>query len=263
MTEEKFNSDFNRTGELSKHVKFFESKETFKLSSGEKLYEIKLAYETYGKLNNEKTNAILVCHAISGDSHVARHNKQDLPGWWDIMVGPGKSIDTDKYFVICSNVIGGCSGSTGPNSINIKTGKEFGSSFPVVTIEDMVSAQKLLIDYFGIKKLLCVTGGSMGGFQSMQWSIQFPEKVESIIPIATSPRLTNQALAFDIVGRNAIKTDLNFKKGDYYQSNEKPEDGLAIARMLAHITYVSNDSLKRKFDNSRYDPKDISTEFGN
>ena len=263
MTEEKFNSDLNRTGELSKHVKFFESKETFKLSSGEKLNEIKLAYETYGELNNEKTNAILVCHAISGDSHVARHDKQDLPGWWDIMVGPGKSIDTDKYFVICSNVIGGCSGSTGPNSINIKTGKEFGSSFPVVTIEDMVSAQKLLIDYFGIKKLLCVTGGSMGGFQSMQWSIQFPEKVESIIPIATSPRLTNQALAFDIVGRNAIKTDLNFKKGDYYQSNEKPEDGLAIARMLAHITYVSNDSLKRKFDNSRYDPKDISTEFEN
>ena len=263
MSEEKFNSDLNRTGELSNHVKFFEYKDDFKLSSGEKLSEIKLAYETYGELNNEKSNAILVCHAISGDSHVARHDKQDLPGWWDIMVGPGKSIDTDKYFVICSNVIGGCSGSTGPNSINIKTGKEFGSSFPVVTIEDMVSAQKLLIDYFGIKKLLCVTGGSMGGFQSMQWSIQFPEKVESIIPIATSPRLTNQALAFDIVGRNAIKTDLNFKKGDYYQSNEKPEDGLAIARMLAHITYVSNDSLKRKFDNSRYDPKDISTEFEN
>ena len=134
MTEEKFNSDLNRTGELSRHVKFFEYNEKFKLSSGEKLDGIKLAYETYGELNNEKTNAILVCHAISGDSHVARHDKQDLPGWWDIMVGPGKSIDTDKYFVICSNVIGGCSGSTGPNSININTGKEFGSSFPVVTI---------------------------------------------------------------------------------------------------------------------------------
>ena len=174
MSEEKFNSDLNRTGELSNHVKFFEYKDTFELSSGEKLSEIKLAYETYGELNNEKSNAILVCHAISGDSHVARHDKQDLPGWWDIMVGPGKSIDTDKYFVICSNVIGGCSGSTGPNSTNPKTGKEFGSSFPVITVEDMVSAQKLLIDYFGIEKLLCVTGGSMGGFQSMQWSIQFP-----------------------------------------------------------------------------------------
>ena len=140
-----------------------------------------------------------------------------------------------------------------------KTGKEFGSTFPVINVEDMVNAQRLLIDHFEIDKLLCVTGGSMGGFQSIQWSIQFPEKVKSIIPIATSPRLTNQALAFDIVGRNAIKTDLNFKRGDYYQSDEKPEDGLAIARMLAHITYVSNDSLKRKFDNSRYDPKDIST----
>ena len=179
------------------------------------------------------------------------------------MVGPGKSIDTSKYFVICSNVIGGCNGSTGPNSLDPKTGKEFGSSFPVINVEDMVNAQRLLIDHFEIDKLLCVTGGSMGGFQSIQWSIQFPEKVKSIIPIATSPRLTNQALAFDIVGRNAIKTDLNFKKGDYYQSDEKPEDGLAIARMLAHITYVSNDSLKRKFDNSRYDPKDISTEFEN
>ena len=263
MSEEKYNSDINRTAKLSKHIKFFKFDGSFNLSSGEKLDEINLAYETYGELNDEKNNAILICHAISGDSHVARHDKEDLQGWWDIMVGPGKSIDTNKYFVICSNVIGGCSGSTGPNSLNPKTGKEFGSSFPVITVEDMVGAQKLLIDYFSIDQLLCVTGGSMGGFQSIQWSIQFPEKVRSIIPIATSPRLTNQALAFDIVGRNAIKTDLNFKKGDYYQSDEKPEDGLAIARMLAHITYVSNDSLKRKFDNSRYDPKDISTEFEN
>ena len=263
MLEEKFNSDFNRTGKLSKHVKFFEFNGLFHLSSGEKLDGLKLAYETYGELNKEKSNAILVCHAISGDSHVAKHEKEDIPGWWDVMVGPGKSIDTSKYFVICSNVIGGCNGSTGPNSLDPKTGKEFGSTFPVINVEDMVNAQRLLIDHFEIDKLLCVTGGSMGGFQSIQWSIQFPEKVKSIIPIATSPRLTNQALAFDIVGRNAIKTDLNFKKGDYYQSDEKPEDGLAIARMLAHITYVSNDSLKRKFDNSRYDPKDISTEFEN
>ena len=263
MTEEKFNSDLNRTGKLSKHVKYYDSDESFQLSSGEKLDGITLAYETYGVLNKDKSNAILICHAISGDSHVAKHDKDDLPGWWDIMVGANKPIDTNKYFVICSNVVGGCSGSTGPNSLNPKTGKEFGSSFPVVKVEDMVNAQKLLIDYFKIEKLLCVTGGSMGGFQSIQWSIQFPGKVKSIIPIATSPRLTNQALAFDIVGRNAIKTDLNFKKGNYYQSDEKPEDGLAIARMLAHITYVSNDSLKRKFDNSRYDPKDISTEFEN
>ena len=246
------------------NIKKLDVTKPLKLDCGKTIKDFPLAYETYGKLNDNKDNAILVFHALTGDQFVTGTNPiTNKEGWWVTAVGPGRAIDTNKYFVICANVIGGCMGSLGPKDINPVTKKPYGLDFPVITIKDMVKAQESLLEHLGIKKLLCATGGSMGGFQSMQWAIQFPKKVESIIPIATSPRLTNQALAFDIVGRNAIKTDLNFKKGDYYQSNEKPEDGLAIARMLAHITYVSNDSLKRKFDNSRYDPKDISTEFEN
>ena len=261
MTKENYDSDLLRTGEVSKHLKIFTSNEDFKLSSGGKLDSLNVAYETYGQLNKDKSNAVLICHAVSGDSHVAQHDSTDLPGWWDIMVGPNRPIDTNKYFAICSNVIGGCQGSIGPNSINPDTGKEFGPTFPNITIEDMVSAQKLLIDSLGIEKLLSVTGGSMGGFQAIQWGRQYPEKVSGVIGLATSPRLTNQALAFDVVGRNSIITDTRFNEGNYYNSDEKPEDGLAIARMLAHITYISKDSMKRKFDESRYEPHDISTIF--
>ena len=261
MVKENYDSDLLRTGETSRHLKIFTSNETFQLASGEELDFLNVAYETYGNLNQDKSNAILICHAVSGDSHVAQHDNDDLPGWWDIMVGPGKPIDTDKYFVVCSNAIGGCQGSIGPNSINPNTGKEFGPSFPNIRIEDMVGAQKLLIDSLGIDKLLSVVGGSMGGFQSIQWARQYPEKVAGVVGLATSPRLTNQALAFDIVGRNSIITDTRFNQGNYYQSEDKPEDGLAIARMLAHITYISKDSMKRKFDVSRYEPQEISTIF--
>jgi len=261
MTKETYDSDLLRTGEISKYLKTFTSEENFNLASGDNLSFLNVAYETYGKLNQNKSNAILVCHAVSGDSHVAKHDTNDVSGWWDIMVGPEMPIDTNRYFVICSNVIGGCQGSIGPNTINPNTGKEFGPTFPNVTIEDMVSAQKLLIDSLGIEKLLSVIGGSMGGFQAIQWGRQYPENVAGVVGLATSPRLTNQALAFDIVGRNAIKTDTRFNEGNYYQSKKKPEDGLAIARMLAHITYISKDSMKSKFDDSRYSPKDISTIF--
>ena len=261
MANENYNSDLYRTGDISKHLLNFTYDKKFKLQSGEILDRLNISYETYGNLNEDKTNVILVCHAISGDSHVAKHDENDIPGWWDIMVGPEKPIDTNNYFVICSNVIGGCKGSTGPISINPKTRIPYGPSFPNITVEDMVNAQNLLIDHLGIKSILCVTGGSMGGFQSIQWARQFPKKIKSVVGLATSARLTNQALAFDIVGRNAIKKDPRFKGGNYYDSDEKPEDGLAIARMMAHITYISKDSMKKKFDNTRYEPKEITTEF--
>ncbi len=261
MTKENYNSDLYRTGDTSKYLKKFFYGDKFHLKSGDVLDELNISYETYGDLNKDKSNVVLICHAISGDSHVAKHDDEDISGWWDIMVGPGKPIDTNNYFVICSNVIGGCKGSTGPNSINPSTGAPYGSNFPNITMEDMVNAQNLLIEYLEIESILCVTGGSMGGFQSIQWARQFPDKIKSVIGLATSARLTNQALAFDIVGRNAIKKDPRFKEGNYYNSEEKPEDGLAIARMLAHITYVSKDSMKNKFDNTRYEPKEITTEF--
>ncbi|MBO83237.1 MAG: homoserine O-acetyltransferase [Actinobacteria bacterium] len=261
MTKEKYNSDLQRSSETSKHLKFFKLEVPFVLQSGETIEDLLVAYETYGTLNSNKSNAVLVCHAISGDSHAAKHSKDDLPGWWDIMVGPRKPIDTDQYFVICPNVLGGCKGSTGPNSLNPKTGKPYGPEFPQITVEDMVATQNLLIEHLGIDSLLCITGGSMGGFQSIQWAKQYPEKVKSVAGMATSARLTNQALAFDIVGRNAIKKDPRFKLGNYYDSNEKPEDGLAIARMLAHITYLSKESMKEKFDQKRFEPKEDPTEF--
>ena len=250
MAKENYNSDLYRTGDTSKYLKNFLYGDKFHLKSGDILDELNISYETYGNLNKDKSNVVLICHAISGDSHVAKHDKEDIPGWWDIMVGPGKPIDTENYFVICSNVIGGCKGSTGPNSIDPSTGTHYGSNFPNITVEDMVSAQNLLIEHLGIKSILCVTGGSMGGFQSIQWARQYPDKIKSVIGLATSARLTNQALAFDIVGRNAIKKDPRYKEGNYYDSEEKPEDGLAIARMLAHITYVSKDSMKNKFENT-------------
>ena len=261
MTKEKYNSDLQRSSETSKHLKFFKLEVPFVLQSGETIEDLLVAYETYGTLNSNKSNTVLVCHAISGDSHVAKHSKDDLPGWWDIMVGPRKPIDTDQYFVICPNVLGGCKGSTGPNSLNPKTGKPYGPEFPQITVEDMVATQNLLIEHLGIDSLLCITGGSMGGFQSIQWAKQYPEKVKSVAGMATSARLTNQALAFDIVGRNAIKKDPRFKLGNYYDSNEKPEDGLAIARMLAHITYLSKESMKEKFDQKRFEPKEDPAEF--
>jgi homoserine O-acetyltransferase len=211
------------------------------LESGEKLGPITLAYETYGKLNVQKSNAILVLHALSGDSHAA-----GLDGWWENLIGQGKGIDTDKYFVICSNVIGGCQGSTGPSSINPKNGKPYGLSFPLVSIGDMVEAQKHLIDHLGIEKLLSVVGGSMGGMQVLQWMVSYPEKIRSAIPIATTIKHTPQQIAFNEVGRQAVMSDPDWKNGDYYDS-APPSKGLAVARMIGHITYMSDTSMTEKF----------------
>ncbi len=233
----------------------------FSLARGGCLPGVTVAYETYGKLNAAGDNAVLVCHALSGDSHVARHNESDDPGWWDIMVGPGKPIDTDRYFVICPNLLGGCRGTTGPNSVNPATGRPHGADFPVVTVADMVEVQRMLLDRLGIGRLRCVVGGSLGGFMVLDWATRFPDRTAGAVAMATAPRLTSQALAFDIVARNAIIRDPHFHGGQYYDRPRGPLVGLALARMLGHITYLSREAMMRKFDANRIHPHDIQTQF--
>jgi homoserine O-acetyltransferase/O-succinyltransferase len=217
------------------------------LENGEKLGSITLAYETYGQLNTAKSNAVLIVHALTGDAHVAGFHSGDKdPGWWDKMVGPGKAFDTDKYFVICSNIIGGCKGSTGPGTINPFAGKPYGLDFPVISIGDMVNAQVYLIDYLGIDKLLAVAGGSMGGMQVLEWMFSHPDRVRSVIPISTAMRHSPQQIAFNEVGRQAIMADPHWNDGDYY-SGRPPDRGLAVARMVGHITYMSDKSMAEKF----------------
>jgi homoserine O-acetyltransferase len=217
------------------------------LKSGEKLGPITLAYETYGELNQQKSNAVLVLHALSGDAHAAGFLKGDAtPGWWDNLIGPGKGLDTNKYFVICSNIIGGCKGSTGPSSINPQTGQPYGLDFPIITIGDMMNAQRRLIDHLGIEKLLTVIGGSMGGMHVLQWMVAYPDRICSAIPIATTMKHTPQQIAFNEVGRQAVMADPNWKKGRYYGSS-KPAKGLAVARMIGHVTYMSDVSMAEKF----------------
>jgi homoserine O-acetyltransferase len=221
------------------------------LESGKTLAPVTLAYETYGELDGHRDNAILVLHAFSGDAHAAGyHDGDDRPGWWDAMIGPGKAFDTDRYFVICSNVIGGCAGSTGPSSIDPATGKAYGLDFPVVTIADMVNAQKRLIDHLGIDRLLCVAGGSMGGMQVLQWVASCPERVRSAVPIATAMKHSPQQIAFGEVGRQAIMADPDWQQGRYYDDGRCPRRGLAVARMLGHITYMSERSMEEKFSRS-------------
>jgi homoserine O-acetyltransferase len=218
------------------------------LECGRTLGPITLAYETYGELNEARDNAILVVHALSGDAHAAgyHHPRDKQPGWWDIMIGPGRAFDTRKYFVICSNVVGGCKGSTGPSSIDPRTGRPYGLSFPMVTIRDWVDTQKVLIDHLGIKRLLGVVGGSTGGMQVLQWIVSYPHMVHLAIPIATTSKLSAQAIAFNEVGRQAIQSDPNWRGGDYY-GKTVPRRGLAIARMIGHITYLSDRSMHQKF----------------
>lgn len=211
------------------------------LESGEKLSPVTLAYETFGQLNADKSNAILILHALTGDSHAAGEN-----GWWSNLIGPGKGIDTDKYYVICSNVLGGCKGSTGPSSTNPKTGKPYGIDFPLFTIADIVNAQKRLIDHLAIDKLLSVIGGSMGGMQVLQWMVSYPKQIRSAIPIATTMKHTPQQIAFNEVGRQAVMADPDWRNGNYYGQGT-PAKGLAIARMIGHITYMSDTSMAEKF----------------
>lgn len=229
-------------------TKYFTIDEKLKLESGVEFGPVRVAYETYGVLNENKDNAILLLHALTGDAHAAGYNSgtDKKPGWWDDMVGPDKAFDTNKYFVISSNMLGGCSGTTGPCSINPQTGKPYGLDFPVITIEDAVKVQKKLVDFLGVKKLI-VAGGSMGGMQALEWSIAHADMVEAVIIIASTSRLTAQGIAFNAVGRNAILSDPYFNNGDYYDKENQPQKGLSIARMVGHITYLCEESMHNKF----------------
>jgi homoserine O-acetyltransferase/O-succinyltransferase len=228
------------------------------LVAGRSLPSVDVTYETYGDLDGDHANAVLICHAWSGDAHVAGWRPEQIdpagrplpdakPGWWDLMVGPGKTIDTDRFFVICSNVLGGCSGTTGPSSIDPATGRAWGLRFPMVTIEDMVEVQARLLDHLGVSRLAAVTGGSMGGMQALQWAKRFPDRVHSVLAIATTYRLGAQAIGFDAIGRAAILEDPDFAGGDYYGSPARPDHGLALARMVGHITFMSDESMHGKF----------------
>jgi len=217
------------------------------LKNGQKLGPITIAYETYGRLNADKSNAILILHALTGDAHAAGYHDSDKkPGWWDIMIGPGKAFDTDQYFIICSNVLGGCQGTTGPSSVNPATGRPWGLNFPVISIRDMVNVQKILIDHLGINKLLNVAGGSMGGLQALKWVIEYPQSVHSAIVIATNYRHSAQQIALHVIGRQAIMSDPDWHKGEYY-GHSVPARGLALARMIGHVTYMSEKSMDEKF----------------
>jgi len=240
--------DENSIGIIKPQTYTFAQDEPFILDSWATLGPVTLAYETYGELNVDKTNAILICHALSGSGHAAGyHEGDDKPGWWDECVGPNKAFDTNRYFVICSNVLGSCYGSTGPMETNPKTGKPYGMQFPVVTIGDMVRAQVKLIDSLGIDQLFCVAGGSMGGMQVLEWAAHHPERVKAAIPLASTGRHSPMLIALSEVGRQAIYADPNWQNGDYYDKVQKPDDGLAVARMVGHITYLSDESMQMKF----------------
>lgn len=257
----------NSVGLVKEHRFTFGSEsEPLTLESGYTLGTVDIVYETYGEPNSDRSNAILIFHALSGDAHVAgyHHPNDKRTGWWDEMVGPGKPFDTSKYWIICSNIIGGCKGSTGPGSINPETGEPYGLDFPIITIGDMIEAQKRLIDHLEIKHLHSIVGGSMGGFQVLEWMLRFPDMVRSAICIASSTKLSSQALAFNAVGRHAITNDPGWMNGSYY-GTPGPVQGLAIARMIGHITYLSELSLDTRFGRKlqsadRYS-YDLSTEF--
>lgn len=259
-------NDSPSVGLVQRQYFTFAQEQPMLLESGETLGPVTLAYETYGQLNAEGNNAILIVHALSGDAHAAGyHSAQDqLPGWWDNCIGPGKAFDTNRYFIICSNVIGGCQGSTGPSSIDPQTSKPYALSFPVVTIGDMVRAQHELINHLGINKLLAVAGGSMGGMQVLQWAVSYPERVRAVLPIASTARHSPMLIAFSEVGRQAIYADPNWQGGDYYDTTP-PKAGLAVARMVGHITYLSEESMHEKFSRRLQEREhfgyDFETEF--
>lgn len=241
----------------------FAQDEPFLLESGETLQPVTLAYETYGKLNAERSNAILILHALSGGAHAAGyHSVEDSkPGWWDECIGPGKAFDTNKFFVICSNVLGSCYGSSGPMSIDPQTGEPYGLHFPLVTIGDMVRAQLELIDFLGIDQLLCAAGGSMGGMQALEWAAHYPDRVNAAIPLASTARHSPMLIAFSEVGRQAIYADPAWNGGDYYDQQQKPDAGLAVARMVGHITYLSEEAMQHKFGRRLQDIERYGYEF--
>ncbi len=233
------------------HVVRLAANNPLKLESGVSVRDIPIAYQTYGKLNAERSNAILICHALTGDQYVCgTHPVTGKEGWWHRMVGAGKPIDTDRFFVVCSNVLGGCMGSFGPKETNPDTGQPYGLDFPFITMGDMVQAQALLLDYLGIERLFAVVGGSMGGMQALEWTVRFPQRVQSAAVIATATRQSAQNIAFHEIGRQAIMADPSWCGGSYIQQHQYPSKGLAVARMAAHVTYLSEAMLQQKFGRS-------------
>jgi homoserine O-acetyltransferase len=252
MAEARLKADLrDRVGEAENphsHVVSFGPDRPLKLDAGVELSPFQIAYQTYGTLNAARSNAVLICHALTGDQHVANvHPVTGKPGWWETMVGPGKPIDTDRYFAICPNVVGACMGTTGPASINTKTGRPYGLEFPVVTIRDIVRAQAMLLNHLGIDSLFAVAGGSMGGMQVLQWAASYPDRVFAALPIACATRHSAQNIAFHEVGRQAVMADPEWRAGRYLAEGTNPRRGLAVARMAAHITYLSDAALHRKF----------------
>lgn len=232
----------------------FGTAKPLRLDAGRELVDVQIAYQTYGTLNADRSNAVMICHALTGDQHVANPNPvTGKPGWWTTMVGPGKPIDTDRYFVICSNVLGSCMGTTGPASTSPETDRPYGLNFPVITVRDMVRAQAMLIDHLGIDTLFAVIGGSMGGMQALQWAASYPERVFCALPIATGARHSSQNIAFHEVGRQAVMADPDWRGGRYADAGVKPRKGLGVARMAAHITYLSDEALHRKFGRNLQD----------
>ena len=244
------------------HSVTFGEDQPLQLDSGETIAPYTIAYQSYGQLNKDKSNAVLICHALTGDQHVANdHPLTGKPGWWDVMVGPGKPVDTDRYFVICSNIIGGCMGSTGPGSPNPANFKPYGLDFPVITIADMVRAQSRLIDYLEIDTLFSVMGGSIGGMQVLEWAASYPDRVRTAIPIATAARHSSQNIGFNEVGRQAIMADPDWFNGRYYDHDKRPSKGLAVARMAAHITYLSEEAMQEKFGRNLQDRDKVTFGF--
>jgi len=254
-------TDDLRTDSPLRHAQSVTFDRPLDLELGGELRGVRCAFETWGRLDDQASNAILVCHAISGDSHAAKHDDDDAPGWWDALIGPGKPIDTDRFFVVCPNVLGGCRGTTGPGDINPETLRPYGADFPSITIGDMVAVQKRLADHLGVRRWRAVVGGSLGGHQILTWITRYPDSAQTCIAIATSARLTSQALGFDVIGRNAIQSDPDFAGGQYYDQPRRPDTGLAIARMLGHITYLSSEAMDAKFDPDRHDPRQIASDF--
>ncbi len=241
---------------------FAEPPDALTLKSGQRLGPVTLAYETCGALDADAANAVLICHALTGDAHVCgRHDPADeRPGWWDDYVGPGKPIDTDRYFVICSNILGSCNGSTGPAGTNPATGRPWGLDFPLVTVTDMVEAQRRLVEHLGIRRLMAVVGGSLGGMQALEWAARHPQMVRGCVPLASTSKHSPQAIAFNEVARQSITSDPNWKDGAYHDG-PRPDIGLAVARMIGHITYLSDESMHIKFGRNLQDREDFSFNF--
>jgi homoserine O-acetyltransferase len=247
-------------------TQYFDYPGSLVLESGKELGPLRLAYETYGTLSPAKDNAVFILHALSADAHAAGYHKEDFdkpkpkPGWWDIMIGPGKAFDTDRYFVVCSNIIGGCMGSTGPNCTNPATGRRYALDFPLITIGDMMEAERLLMDHLEIPRWYAISGGSMGGMRALQWAVTYPDRVARCIPIATTHRLSAQGIGFNAVGRAAIMSDPNWRNGEYYD-DEPPAGGLSVARMIGHITYRSEQSMHEQFGRSLRNAVDYTWNF--